>query len=434
MKNIIRIVNILAREILDSRGNPTVEVEVYLENGIKARASVPSGASTGMYESYELRDNDQRRYFGKGVTKAVHNVNTEIKNHLLNQNVLDQIEIDHKLIKLDGTPNKSRLGANAILGVSLVCAKAAAKALNMSLYKYIGGLNAKLLPIPMMNILNGGAHASNNIDIQEFMIVPVSAPSFSEALKRCVEVFHTLKKVLIENNTPATGVGDEGGYAPNLNSDEEALDVIIKAIEKAGYKPNLDFKIALDVASSEWYNKEEDNYVLPKAKVILSKEDLVDKWSSLVDKYPIISIEDGMGEEDYEGWKLLTKKLGDKILLVGDDLFVTNKTRLLLGIEKSIGNSILIKVNQIGTLTETLDTIEFANKSGYKTIISHRSGETDDTTIADIAVAVNSGLIKTGAPSRIDRIAKYNQLLRIEEELSSSALFPSSEIFKKQRN
>ncbi len=434
MKNIIRIVNILAREILDSRGNPTVEVEVYLENGIKARASVPSGASTGMYESYELRDNDQRRYFGKGVTKAVHNVNTEIKNHLLNQNVLDQIEIDHKLIKLDGTPNKSRLGANAILGVSLACAKAAAKALNMSLYKYIGGLNAKLLPIPMMNILNGGAHASNNIDIQEFMIVPVSAPSFSEALKRCVEVFHTLKKVLIENNTPATGVGDEGGYAPNLNSDEEALDVIIKAIEKAGYKPNLDFKIALDVASSEWYNKEEDNYVLPKAKVILSKEDLVDKWSSLVDKYPIISIEDGMGEEDYEGWKLLTKKLGNKILLVGDDLFVTNKTRLLLGIEKSIGNSILIKVNQIGTLTETLDTIELANKSGYKTIISHRSGETDDTTIADIAVAVNSGLIKTGAPSRIDRIAKYNQLLRIEEELSSSALFPSSEIFKKQRN
>lgn len=419
MNKIIKIKNIIGREILDSRGNPTVEVDVILENNIVGRASVPSGASTGIYEAYELRDDDKRRYLGKGVIKAVNNVNTEIKAMIINQNVFDQENIDNLLIKLDGTKNKSRLGANALLGVSLACAKAAALSLNMPLYEYIGNKDSNVLPMPMMNILNGGAHATNNVDIQEFMIVPISAPSFKEALRRCVEVFHTLKTVLKENGTPAAGVGDEGGYAPNLKNDEDALKVIVKAIEKAGYKPRVDFMISIDAATSEWYDKTIDKYILPKANITMTKEELVNMWSDLVNKYPIISLEDGMGEEDYEGWTLLTNKLGKNIQLVGDDLFVTNVERLQMGIDKKIANSILIKVNQIGTLTETLNAIKLAHQNGYNAIISHRSGETEDTTIADISVATNAGQIKTGAPSRSDRVSKYNQLLRIEESLEN---------------
>lgn len=419
MNKIIKIKNIIGREILDSRGNPTVEVDVILENNIVGRASVPSGASTGIYEAYELRDDDKRRYLGKGVIKAVNNVNTEIKALIINQNVFDQENIDNLLIKLDGTKNKSRLGANALLGVSLACAKAAALSLNMPLYEYIGNKDSNVLPMPMMNILNGGAHATNNVDIQEFMIVPISAPSFKEALRRCVEVFHTLKTVLKENGTPAAGVGDEGGYAPNLKNDEDALKVIVKAIEKAGYKPRVDFMISIDAATSEWYDKTIDKYILPKANITMTKEELVNMWSDLVNKYPIISLEDGMGEEDYEGWTLLTNKLGKNIQLVGDDLFVTNVERLQMGIDKKIANSILIKVNQIGTLTETLNAIKLAHQNGYNAIISHRSGETEDTTIADISVATNAGQIKTGAPSRSDRVSKYNQLLRIEESLEN---------------
>ena len=414
----IKIIDIKGREILDSRGNPTVEVDVILEDGSLGRYSVPSGASTGIYEAHELRDNDKNRYLGKGVLTAVNNINTEIKSVLINKNVLDQKGIDETLIKLDGTKNKSRLGANAILGVSLACAKAGATALKLPLYKYIGNENSKLLPLPMMNILNGGAHASNNVDIQEFMIAPVSCSSFKEGLRMCAEVFHTLKIVLKENNCPATGVGDEGGYAPNLKDDEEALKMIVKAIIKSGYKPYDDFKIAIDAATSEWYNSKTGYYDLPKANITMTKQDLVNMWEKLVDNYPIYSIEDGMGEDDLEGWKLLTKKLGNKIQLVGDDLFVTNKERLEMGIKKGIANAILIKVNQIGTLSETLETIQLAKDNDYKIIISHRSGETDDTTIADLSVATNSGQIKTGAPSRMDRVAKYNQLLRIEEELT----------------
>ena len=417
------ITKIQGREILDSRGNPTVEVEVYLADGSIGRASVPSGASTGIYEACELRDADPGRYFGKGVSNAVHNVNTEIAEALLGANALDQAAIDRTLIELDGTPNKSRLGANAILGVSLACAKAAAASLGLSLYRYIGGSNAKVLPVPMMNILNGGAHASNNVDIQEFMIMPVSAPSWKEALRRGAEVFHALKVVLKERNIPVTGVGDEGGYAPWLKKDEDALAVIVAAIEKAGYIPGEDFMIAIDAASSEWYDAELDAYRLPKAGKILSRQQLVKLWQRFVQKYPIISLEDGMGETDWEGWTMLTKAIGDKVQLVGDDLFVTNTERLSQGIEKGIANSILIKVNQIGTLTETLDAISMANRAGYTAIISHRSGETEDTTIADISVALNAGQIKTGAPSRSDRLAKYNQLLRIEEELGSNAQF-----------
>ena len=423
------IVKIHGREILDSRGNPTVEVEVYLADGSVGRASVPSGASTGIYEACELRDGDPGRYLGKGVSNAVHNVNTEIAEALLGANALDQASIDRSLIELDGTPNKSRLGANAILGVSLACAKAAAASLGQSLYRYIGGSNAKMLPVPMMNILNGGAHASNNVDIQEFMIMPVSAPSWKEALRRSAEVFHALKVVLKERNIPVTGVGDEGGYAPMLKKDEDALAVIVAAIEKAGYIPGEDFMIAIDAASSEWYDAELDAYKLPKAGKVLSRQQLVKLWQRFVKKYPIISLEDGMGETDWEGWAMLTKAIGDKVQLVGDDLFVTNTERLSQGIEKGIANSILIKVNQIGTLTETLDAISMANRAGYTAIVSHRSGETEDTTIADISVAVNAGQIKTGAPSRSDRVAKYNQLLRIEEELGSIAQFPGREAF-----
>ena len=429
MKQMIEIVDVLGREILDSRGNPTVEVEVYLEDGTMGRAAVPSGASTGIYEACELRDGDKSRYLGKGVLKAVENVNTEIAECLIGMNVLDQTAIDKAMIELDGTPNKTRLGANAILGASLACAKAAAESLGVALYNYIGGVNAKQLPVPMMNILNGGAHATNNVEIQEFMIMPVSAPSFREALRRCAEVFHTLKTVLKENGTPAAGVGDEGGYAPNLKKDEDALKVIVAAIEKAGYKPGEDFMIAIDAASSEWWNEDEKCYIQPKSGRKMTQQQLVNMWKKFADTYPIISLEDGMAETDWEGWAMLTKAIGDRVQLVGDDLFVTNVSRLSTGIEKKVGNAILIKVNQIGTLTETLDAIQMANRAGYTAIVSHRSGETEDATIADIAVAVNAGQIKTGAPSRTDRVAKYNQLLRIEEELDSVSEFPGMKAF-----
>ena len=429
MKQIIEIVDVLGREILDSRGNPTVEVEVYLEDGTVGRAAVPSGASTGIYEACELRDGDKSRYLGKGVLNAVENVNTEIAECLVGMNVLDQVSIDKAMLELDGTPNKTRLGANAILGASLACAKAAAESLGCSLYNYIGGVNAKTLPVPMMNILNGGAHATNNVDIQEFMIMPVGACCFREALRMCAEVFHTLKGVLKENGTPAAGVGDEGGYAPNLKKDEDALKVIVQAIEKAGFKPGEDFMIAIDAATSEWYNDETGCYDLPKAKKTMTKQQMVNMWKNFAAKYPIISLEDGMGENDWEGWAMLTKAIGDKVQLVGDDLFVTNTQRLSTGIEKKVANAILIKVNQIGTLTETLDAIQMANRAGYTAIVSHRSGETEDATIADIAVALNAGQIKTGAPSRTDRVAKYNQLLRIEEELDDVAEYPGKKAF-----
>ena len=429
MKQKILIRQVIGREILDSRGNPTVEVDVILENNIMGRASVPSGASTGIYEACELRDGDKDRYLGKGVLQAVENVNTVIAEALVGKNVLDQNGIDRLLIQLDGTANKSKLGANAILGTSLACAKAATAALGVGLYRYIGGANAHILPVPMMNILNGGAHATNNVDIQEFMIMPVSASSWREALRRCAEVFHTLKMVLKENRIPVTGVGDEGGYAPMLKKDEDALAMIVAAIERAGYIPGKDFMIAIDAASSEWYDEELDAYKLPKAGKVLSKQQMVQMWKRFADKYPIISLEDGMGETDWEGWVMLTKAIGDRVQLVGDDLFVTNTQRLAEGISRKVGNSILIKVNQIGTLTETLEAIAMANRAGYTAIVSHRSGETEDTTIADIAVALNAGQIKTGAPSRSDRVAKYNQLLRIEEELGSAAHYPGAEAF-----
>ena len=418
------IIDVHAREILDSRGNPTLEVEVALTDGTIGRAAVPSGASTGIFEACELRDGDKSRYLGKGVMKAVENVNTEIAEAMVGLNAMDQPSIDKLLIELDGTPNKTRLGANAILGVSLACAKAAAEALGMPLYTYIGGCNAKTLPVPMMNVLNGGAHAANSVDIQEFMIMPVSAPNFREAPRMCAEVFHTLKKVV-----PSSGVGDEGGYAPDLASDEDALKALVTAIEKAGYKPGEDFKIAMDPAVSEWFDEKDGCYHLPKRGTVMTRQQMVDMWVDFVNKYPIISIEDGMAEEDWEGWKMLTEALGGKIQLVGDDLFVTNSSRLKKGIELGVTNSILIKLNQIGTLTETLDTIQMAHRAGYTTVVSHRSGETDDTTIADLSVALNAGQIKTGAPSRIDRVAKYNQLLRIEEELFDVAQYPGNAAF-----
>ncbi len=429
MKQCFEIVDVMAREILDSRGNPTVEVEVTLDDGTVGRAAVPSGASTGVHEACELRDGDKSRYLGKGVEKAVANVNGEIAECLVGLNALDQPTIDRVLIELDGTPNKTRLGANAILGVSLACAKAAADATGVGLYNYIGGVNAKTLPVPMMNVLNGGAHATNNVEIQEFMIMPVGAESFREALRMCAEVFHTLKSVLKENGTPAAGVGDEGGYAPNLGSDEDALKALVTAIEKAGYKPGDDFMIAIDAASSEWGNDEKKCYIQPKTGTEMTREQLVEMWKGFSEKYPIISLEDGMAEDDWEGWKMLTDALGSKVQLVGDDLFVTNVERLAEGIKKGVGNSILIKVNQIGTLTETLDAIQMAHRAGYTAVVSHRSGETEDTTIADISVAVNAGQIKTGAPSRTDRVAKYNQLLRIEEELYDVPVYPGKDAF-----
>ena len=422
MKQYLEILDVHARQVLDSRGNPTVEAEVYLDDGVMGRAIVPSGASTGIYEACELRDGGEA-YGGKAVTKAVSNVNTEIADAIIGMNALNQTEIDQTMIDLDGTPNKSRLGANAILAVSMAVARAASEALCVPLYRYLGGVNGKTLPVPMMNILNGGAHATNNVDIQEFMIMPVGASSWSEALQMCTEVFHKLKTVLKENGTPAAGVGDEGGYAPNLAKDEDALAAIVQAVTEAGYKPGEDFMIAMDAAVSEWYNEETGNYDLPKKGVTMTKEEMVAMWKDFVEKYPIISIEDGMGENDWEGWKMLTEALGDKVQLVGDDLFVTNTQRLKNGIDLGVANAILIKVNQIGTLTETLDAIQMANRAGYTAVVSHRSGESEDTTIADLVVATNAGQIKTGAPSRTDRVAKYNQLLRIEEELEDSALY-----------
>lgn len=419
------IVDVLGREILDSRGNPTLEVEVMLESGVIGRAAVPSGASTGEHEAVELRDGDKSRYNGKGVLKAVENVNEKIADQLIDFDAADQVEIDQFLINLDGTENKAELGANAILGVSLACAKAAAETLELPLYRYIGGTNARVLPVPMMNILNGGSHADNNVDFQEFMIMPVGAPNFAEALRMGSETFHALKSVL-KTKGYNTAVGDEGGFAPNLKSNDEAIEVILEAINKTGYKVGDEIAIALDPAASEFFLKEKNAYHLFKSapNKEISVDKMVDYWADWTNQYPIISLEDGLAEDDWDGWKLMTEKLGNKIQLVGDDLFVTNTERLNKGIEMGVCNSILIKLNQIGTLTETLEAIEMAKTAGYTNVISHRSGETEDTTIADVAVATNAGQIKTGSLSRTDRIAKYNQLLRIEEELDTTAIFP----------
>ncbi|PPK49278.1 phosphopyruvate hydratase [Clostridium algidicarnis] len=431
MKNYVEIVDIFARQILDSRSFPTVEVEVTLEDGTVGVASVPSGASTGIFEAVELRDGDKSKFKGKGVLKAVENINETIATELVGMNIFDQVSIDNLMIELDGTENKGKLGANAILGVSLAVAKAAANYLGLPLYQYIGGVNAKVLPVPMMNIINGGEHADNNVDLQEFMIMPVGASSFSEALRMGSEVYHTLK-ALLKSKGYDTGVGDEGGFAPNLGSNEEAIAIIVEAIEKAGYKPGKDIFIALDPASSEFF--EDGNYNLKGEGRILTPEEMANYYVELASKYPIISIEDGMAEEDWEGWKLLTEKIGDKVQLVGDDLFVTNTKRLNMGIEKGVANSILIKLNQIGTLTETLNAIERAQRAGYTAVVSHRSGETEDTTIADLVVAVNAGQIKTGAPARSERVAKYNQLLRIEEELDDMAEYRGIKAFNNIKN
>ncbi|MFC6333279.1 phosphopyruvate hydratase [Paenibacillus septentrionalis] len=420
------IVDVYAREVLDSRGNPTVEVEVSLESGGKGRAIVPSGASTGAYEAVELRDGDKSRYLGKGVLKAVENVNTIIAPEIIGLDALDQVAIDRKMIQLDGTPNKAKLGANAILAVSMAVARAAADALDVPLYTYLGGFNAKVLPVPMMNIINGGEHADNNIDVQEFMVLPVGAENFKEALRIGAEIFHSLKAVLHDKGLN-TAVGDEGGFAPNLQSNEEAITTIITAIERAGYKPGEDVFLGMDVASTEFFK--DGKYVLAGEGKSFTSAEFVDLLESWVDKYPILTIEDGCSEDDWEGWKLLTDRLGKKVQLVGDDLFVTNTERLYDGIEKGVGNSILVKVNQIGTLTETFDAIEMAKRAGYTAVISHRSGESEDSTIADIAVATNAGQIKTGAPSRTDRVAKYNQLLRIEDQLGSTAQYAGKTAF-----
>jgi enolase len=421
------IASIQARQILDSRGNPTVEVDILTENEFLGRAAVPSGASTGIHEAMELRDNDKKIYGGKGVLKAVNNVNTILADQLMGWDIADQTGIDHKMIELDGTENKSKLGANAMLAVSLAVAKAAALEANLPLYRYIGGTNAKILPIPMMNILNGGAHADNKIDFQEFMVMPVGASSFSEALRWGVEIFHTLKTVLKKKGY-STNVGDEGGFATNIQSNEEAIETVLAAIEKAGYSTSQ-VAIAIDAANSELWNAKEKKYIFHKSDGRkMSSEQLVDYWKTWVKKYPVISIEDGMAEDDWEGWKLLTDTLGDKVQLVGDDLFVTNVKRLQKGVEEHIANALLVKVNQIGTLTETINAVSLAQHNGYNTIMSHRSGETEDTTIADLAVALNCGQIKTGSASRTDRIAKYNQLLRIEEILGESAVFPKGKI------
>ncbi len=422
------ITDVYAREVLDSRGNPTVEVEVTTESGAFGRALVPSGASTGEHETVELRDGDKKRYLGKGVLKAVENVNEIISFEVLGANVLDQVAIDEILIDLDGTPNKAKLGANAILAVSMAVAKAAADYLGIDLYHYIGGFNAKTLPVPMFNILNGGSHADNSVDFQEFMIMPVSAETFAEALRHGAEVYHSLKKVLMERGLN-TGGGDEGGFAPNLGSNEEALQVILEAIKRAGYEPGKDIYLAMDVAASEFYNKKTKKYELASEGRQLTSAEMVDFYEDLCNRYPIISIEDGLEEDDWAGWKLLTDRLGKKIQLVGDDLFVTNTERLARGIKEGIANSILIKLNQIGTLTETLDAIEMAKRAGYTAVISHRSGETEDTTIADLAVALNAGQIKTGSTSRTDRIAKYNQLMRIEDNLGFTAIYPGLDTF-----
>ena len=428
MKDYLEIEDVRALQVLDSRGNPTVQVEVVTEGGFSGVAMVPSGASTGSFEAVELRDGDKSYYMGKSVTKAVANVNSIIAKEIIGMNVYNQIELDKKLIEIDGTENKGKLGANATLGVSLAVAKAAAASLGMSLYNYIGGVNSKVLPVPMMNILNGGKHADNTVNIQEFMIMPVGAKTFSECMQMGVEIYHTLKKVLKEKGL-ASGVGDEGGFAPNLASDEEALKFIVEAIEKAGYKPGTDVVLALDVASTEMYDEakkigKEGCYYFWKTDELKTLDEMIDYLVDLTNKYPIISIEDGLAEEDWDGWKKLTEKLGDKIQLVGDDLFVTNIKRLQKGLDLKVANSILIKLNQIGTLTETLDAIELAKKNGYTAVVSHRSGETEDTTLADVAVATNAGQIKTGAPCRTDRVAKYNRLLNIEADLGDLAIFP----------
>ena len=426
MKNFVEIVDVVARQILDSRCFPTVEVEVYLEDGTIGRAAVPSGASTGIYEAVELRDGNKDYYMGKGVLKAVENVNDTIAEELIGCNVFDQTYIDKMLIELDGSNNKGKLGANAILGVSLAVAQAAANYLGLPLYQYVGGVNAKVLPVPMMNIINGGSHADNSVDLQEFMVMPVGFDSFDKAVQACAEVYHALKKTLNDKGY-STGVGDEGGFAPNLKSNAEAIEVILEAIKKAGYEPGKDIFIAIDAASSEYYK--DGKYVLEHEGRSLTAAEMVDFFEDWVNKYPIISIEDGMAEEDWEGWKLLTDRLGKKVQLVGDDLFVTNTQRLEDGIYRGVANSILIKLNQIGTLTETLNAIEMANRAGYTAVISHRSGETEDTTIADLVVAVNAGQIKTGAPARSERVAKYNQLIRIAEELDDVAEYRGRKAF-----
>ena len=431
MKNRLEIEEVKALEVLDSRGNPTVQVEVMLEDGSYGVALVPSGASTGSFEAVELRDGDPSRHFGKGVLKAVENVNTIIREAIVGMNAYDQVKLDKTLIELDGTENKAKLGANATLGVSLAVARAAAASVGMELYQYIGGPNAKVLPTPMMNILNGGKHADNTVNTQEFMIMPVGAKSFTECMRMAAEIYHTLKKVLKEKGL-ATGVGDEGGFAPNLASDEEALKLIVEAIEKAGYKPGEEVCLALDVASTEMYDEakkigKEGNYYFWKTDELKTPEEMIDFLAELVEKYPIVSIEDGLAEEDWENWKKLTDRLGDKIQLVGDDLFVTNIKRLQKGLDNKTANSILIKLNQIGTLTETLDAIELAKKNGYTAVVSHRSGETEDTTLADVAVATNAGQIKTGAPCRTDRVAKYNRLLNIESDLADVAIYAGRE-------
>jgi len=428
MENFLAIEKVIGREIIDSRGNPTVEAEVYLLDGTVGRGVAPSGASTGEFEALELRDGDKSRFGGKGVTKAVENINTVINDALKGVDASDIYAVDTAMIAADGTKDKSNLGANAILAVSIASARAAANALEIPLYRFLGGVNGNRLPVPMMNILNGGAHAANTVDVQEFMIMPVGAPSFKEALRWCAEVFHALA-ALLKSKGLATSVGDEGGFAPDLASDEEAIQYILDAVKDAGYEPGKDFMIAMDAASSEWKGEKKGEYVLPKAGTKFTSEELIEHWKKLVDKYPIISIEDALDEEDWEGWQKLTAELGDKVQLVGDDLFVTNTERLSKGIELGCGNSILIKLNQIGSVSETLEAIKMAHKAGYTAISSHRSGETEDTTIADLAVALNTCQIKTGAPSRSERVAKYNQLLRIEEELGASAVYPGKAAF-----
>ena len=428
MENFLAIEKVIGREIIDSRGNPTVEAEVYLLDGTVGRGVAPSGASTGEFEALELRDGDKSRFGGKGVTKAVENINTVINDALKGVDASDIYAVDTAMIAADGTKDKSNLGANAILAVSIASARAAANALEIPLYRFLGGVNGNRLPVPMMNILNGGAHAANTVDVQEFMIMPVGAPSFKEALRWCAEVFHALA-ALLKSKGLATSVGDEGGFAPDLASDEEAIQYILDAVKDAGYEPGKDFMIAMDAASSEWKGEKKGEYVLPKAGTKFTSEELIEHWKKLVDKYPIISIEDALDEEDWEGWQKLTVELGDKVQLVGDDLFVTNTERLSKGIELGCGNSILIKLNQIGSVSETLEAIKMAHKAGYTAISSHRSGETEDTTIADLAVALNTCQIKTGAPSRSERVAKYNQLLRIEEELGASAVYPGKAAF-----
>lgn len=428
----LHIEKVIGREILDSRGNPTVEAEVTLTDGTVARGTAPSGASTGEFEALELRDGDQTRYLGKGVTKAVENINTVIAEAIVGMEASDLYAVDRAMIKADGTKDKSKLGANAILAVSIATARAAAQSLDIPLYRFLGGVSGNRLPVPMMNILNGGAHAANTVDVQEFMIMPVGAPSFKEALRWCAEVFHALATLLKEKGL-ATSVGDEGGFAPDFASDEEAIQYILEAVKNAGYEPGKDFMIAMDAASSEWKGSAKGEYILPKAGTRFTSEELIEHWKKLVEKYPIISIEDALDEEDWEGWQKLTKELGDKVQLVGDDLFVTNTERLSRGIEMNCGNCILIKLNQIGSVSETLEAIKLAHKAGYTAVSSHRSGETADTTIADLAVALNTCQIKTGAPSRSERVAKYNQLLRIEEELGENAVYPGMEAFNVNR-